>query len=213
MTNMKTPIIWKRLIINNQRMVTTDEIYQLVRALNKNELRSLRYLQEHGYIYRILRGIFYVKNPEEREKKFFQKSIYEMVSDALDIKNVKEWYFALETALKLNNLTHEYFTINYVVTNSYRTTKVIDILDTKFHFLKWSKKHFEIGILNLNGLFVSDPQKTVLDLSYRRFLKDKTDPNILNYLNEYFDRLDKNKMRTYLKHYPSQFKEYMEKHL
>ena len=92
-------------------------------------------------------------------------------------------------------------------------SKVIDILGTKFHFLKWSKKHFEIGILNLNGLFVSDPQKTVLDLSYRRFLKDKTDPNILNYLNEYFDRLDKNKMRTYLKHYPSQFKEYMEKHL
>ncbi len=73
-----------------------------------------------------------------------------MISKALKIKGVKHWYFGLETALKINNMTHEYFTMNFVITDSYRTTKIINILDTKFQFLKWSQKHFTFGIEQKN---------------------------------------------------------------
>ena len=125
---MKTTLIWKKMLINESKIVTSAEIRNLARDLNKDEWGSLDYLQKHGYIYRILRGIYYIKNADERERNFFEQSVFEMVSNALKLKGVKHWYFGLETALKLNEMTHEYFTINYVMTDSFRTTKVIDIL-------------------------------------------------------------------------------------
>ena len=43
---------------------------------------------------------------------------FEIIKNGLIIKGVKKWYFGLETALKLNNMTNEYFTIDYVVNDS-----------------------------------------------------------------------------------------------
>lgn len=210
---MKTPLIWKKLVIDRRKIVTSAEIFELARGLGKEDVRSLRYLQEHGYIYRVLRGIFYVKSPEERERDFFQYSIYEMVSKALEIKGVKHWYFGLETALKLNNMTHEYFTINFAITDSYRTTKVIGILGTKFRFLKWNKSHFDFGIIKKNGLIYSDREKTVLDLMYKRYLKGKDMMYMTSHLREYEELLEPKKLRNYLERYPRRFQESLGRHL
>jgi len=119
---MKTSLIWKRLLIVGKKIVGSSEIKSLARELGKNEERSLYYLQEEGYIVRIFRGIFYVKTMEERELGTFNNTIYEIVALALKEKGVENWYFGLENGLKINNMTHEYFTIDYVITDSYRTT-------------------------------------------------------------------------------------------
>jgi predicted transcriptional regulator of viral defense system len=206
---MKTPLIWKKLIINERRIITSEEIRKLALDLNKKDWESLDYLQKHGYIYRIFRGIFYVKSPDERERGFFQHSVYEMISKALKEKGVKQWYLGLETALKINNMTHEYFTVNFVITNSYRTTKIINILDTKFQFLKWSQKHFTFGILHKNGLKYSDKEKTILDLIYKRYRKDHITKYTISPLHEYGDLLDKIKLKNYLVNYPDRFRKNM----
>ena len=207
MTYMKTSMIWKKLVVDNQRIITSDEIRDMSKKLGKEYPRSLRYLQEHGYIFRILKGIFYVKSPEERERGFFQDSVYEMVSNALNIKGVEDWYFGLETALKLNNMTHEYFTINYVITDSYRTTKVIRILDSSFQFLKWNKKYFEFGIVKSDGLRFSDKEKTVLDLIYRRHRKSRDLDTVISPLVEYIGILDRKKLVNYLGNYSQRFQQ------
>lgn len=203
---MKTPTIWKKLIINQQKIITTPEIQKLGKQINKDEWRSIDYLQRHGYIYRILRGIFYIRDPEERERDFFKASVYEMVAMALKVKGIKNWYFGLETALKFNEMTHEYFTINYVITDSFRTTKVINILDFKFQFIKWSKKRFKFGLKKVNGLRFTDKEKTALDMAYKNYIKNRNKANILSPIKEYILTIDKQKLSDYLKHYPKTFR-------
>ncbi len=202
---MKTSMIWKKLVVDNQRIITSNEILDMSKKLGKEYPRSLSYLQENGYIFRILRGIFYVKSPEERERGFFQDSVYEMVSNALNLKGVENWYFGLETALKLNNMTQEYFTINYVITDSYRTTKVIQILNSSFQFLKWNRKYFEFGIVKSNGLRFSDKEKTVLDLIYRRYRKNRDLDIIISPLVEFIGILDRKKLNNYLGNYSQRY--------
>ena len=128
-----------------------------------------------------------------------------MVSNALDIKGVKHWYFGLETALKFNNMTHEYFTINYVITDSYRTTKVIHILNSNFEFLKWNEKHFTFGIVKNNRLRYSDREKTVLDLIYKRYRKNRDLDIVTSPLIEYIEILDRKKLMNYLENYSQRF--------
>jgi predicted transcriptional regulator of viral defense system len=205
MTQLKTPIIWKRLIIENKRFTTTKELHELAWALSKPGDRSLRYLQEHHYIYRVFRGIFYVKNPVERERGIFQLSIFEILAMALTFKGIENWYFALETALKLNEMTHEYFTINFVVTDSFRTTKVINIIDTEFIFLKWSKDRFKNGIIKKDSIRYSDQEKTAIDLTYKKYLEDKKAPLEFSPILEFKSRLDLKKLNKYLDFYPSKF--------
>lgn len=210
MTLISTSLIWKRLQIENKKIVTTSEIEQLALELGKNKKRSVYYLLEEEYILRILRGIFYVKNFEEKQQNTLNTSIYKMIADALEKKCVKKWYFGLETALKLNNLTHEHFTINYVITDSFRTTKVITILNTRFQFLKRSKKYFHKGIIKKNGLQYSNPEKTILDLSYQRFLDAKKSNLFLSPIYEYQDKIDVMKSKDLLFMYPNSFQKKME---
>jgi predicted transcriptional regulator of viral defense system len=210
---MKTSIIWEKLMVEGQRIATSEQIQHLSNQIEKKYPRSLKYLQEKKYIYRILKGIFYVKSPEERERNYFQLSQFEMISMALQIKGVKNWYFGLETALKINNMTHEYFTVNYVITDSYRTTKIIQILDSKFKFIKRRKENFKFGIIKKNGLRYSDKEKTVLDLTYQRYLK-RLDPKfVISPVIEYQVLLDNKKLFIYLEHYSKRFEKFLSEKL
>ncbi len=133
MTAMNIPAIWKKLIVEGRRIVTSNETMELAAKVGKEGNRSLRYLNEHGYIARILRGVFYVRSADERERGLTERSTFELVAEAIDLKSVKRRCFGMEIALKLNGMTHEYFAIDSVVADSFRTTKVIGILGTKFH--------------------------------------------------------------------------------
>ncbi len=210
MKDMKSTIIWKKLIIDSKKIITSEEILEIANSLNKRAERSLIYLQEEGYITRILRGIFYIKNPNERERGYFESSIYEMIAMALAVKGVKKWYFGLETALKLNNMTHEYFDVNYVFTDSYMTSKIIKILDTNFLFFKRKKSHFNFGIIKKTKLYISDPERTILDLSYNIYLKKKDANYFLAPLKEYADKLDQEKLKKYLINYSLRFQHKVE---
>lgn len=210
MTQISSSLIWKRLLIENRKIVTTCEIEQLAKELGKDKKRSLYYLLEEGYITRILRGIFYVKSIEERQKDTLNTSIYTLIAEALEKKDVKKWYFGLETALKLNNMTHEYFTIEYVITDSFRTTKIITILETSFQFFKRSEKYFHKGIIEKNGLHYSNPEKTVLDLSYQRFLDTKNSELMILPLKEYQKKIDLKKTKDLLSVYPISFQKKLE---
>ena len=46
MTNIKASLIWKRLLVQNKKMVTSQEIEKLAEELGKDKKRSLYYLQE-----------------------------------------------------------------------------------------------------------------------------------------------------------------------
>lgn len=206
-------MIWKKLVLEGIKVVPSERIKELAVRTGKDEVRSVRYLQEHGYIYRILKGIFYIKGPEEIESRSFKYSIYEMVSEALRLKGVKNWYFGLETALKMNQMTHEYFTVNYVITDSFRTTKLIGILDSKFMFMKWSSRgdtdqwRKKVITGNACSIYWSNKEKTVLDLSYKNYIDGKGRKQIIAPPLEYGDQLECTRLSSYLSTYPPKFQE------
>jgi predicted transcriptional regulator of viral defense system len=207
MTRLPASTVWRRLDLSGKNFTTSSEIRKMASSIGKDDTRSLLYLQEQGYIQRILRGIFYVKTPDELERGSLGVSIYEMVSRALRMKGVRSWYFGLESALKLNEMTHEFFPVEVVVTDSFRTTKIIGISYSRFQFLRWSPDHFRFGLVRRRGLIFSDKEKTVLDIAYKRLL-ERQDPNyVRSIIREYEPLLDKKRLKEYLSFYPSRLQD------
>ena len=209
-TRMKASLVWERFIVDDRRMVTSGDIRELSEEMSRDPDQVIDYLQQNGYIVRILRGIFYVKSIEERERKVYERSLYEIVAMALEKKGVRRWYYGLETALKLNLMTHEYFMVDYVLTDSYRTTKTIRIMDSAFRFIKRGDRHFGRGIVRKGMIRFSDPERTVLDLAYREYLNRKEAPVYLSSIEEYGDAVDKGRMRDLVEDYPPGFRKCVE---
>jgi hypothetical protein len=206
-------LIWRKLRVDGSKVVTSEHVRQISQSMGKDYTRSLRYLLEHDYLVRIFRGIFYVNSPDERDAGTPDRPVLRIVAEALALKSVKHWYLGLETALRINGLTHEYFTVNYIITDSYRTTKIIRIADARYQFLKWSGSHFQSGIRREYELKFSDKEKTVLDLVYKRYLDSRDERNAISPFIEYEKMLEKAKVRQYLVEYPAKIQELVRKML
>jgi predicted transcriptional regulator of viral defense system len=162
---MTTKLLLKKLYLSGKEFVTGEEIKNFCRTMNLDYKNTVNYLLRRGYLLRIFRGIFYLKSLDEIK---FGKSKYnhlELVSKGLELKKVKNWYFALYTALKLNNLTHEHFAVDYVVSDKIFRQKSIEIAGYKFKFIKLKPDLFKFGIIK-NSIRYSDPEKTILDFIY-----------------------------------------------
>jgi hypothetical protein len=151
-----------------------------------------------------------VKSPEEVKLRVLRESTLNLIAEALKKKGVKRWYFALETALKLNNMTHEYFTLGQVVTDSYKTPKPIWVVDGKHLFLRWNKTLHGFGVVQRGIIQYSDPEKTVLDLCYRSQYSKNSPETVRGLYTEYKATLKPKKVRKYLKHYPKRMADVLE---
>ncbi|MCI0496919.1 MAG: type IV toxin-antitoxin system AbiEi family antitoxin [Thermoplasmata archaeon] len=204
---MRASLVWERLLVEGRRIVTSNEIAGLSEFVSRDGADVIDYLQQNGYIVRILRGIFYVMSMDERGRGKYDHSLHEMVAMALERKGVANWYYGLETALKFNAMTHEYFMIDHVLTDSYRTTKVIRIMNADFEFIRRGRWSFERGITREGGIRYSDPERTVLDIAYRSYLRTGDETLYLAPLREYRDVVDRARLRGHLGIYPPRFRE------
>jgi len=80
------------------------------------------------YIIRIFKGIFYVKSLKEIKYGTEKYSHLDLGAKGLNLKGVENWYYGLHTAFKLNNITHEYYTMDYVISDSLYRNNPITIL-------------------------------------------------------------------------------------
>jgi predicted transcriptional regulator of viral defense system len=207
---MKVSEIWFRLAAGRDRIVSSEELKPLAESIGKSYDPAVNYLLRQGYIVRVLRGFFYVKSPEEVKLKVLRLGTQELIAEALEKKGVNSWFFALESGLKLNNMTHEYFTTEYVVTDSYTSPWPIQVVDGKYRFLKWKKMLHGFGIIQNGKIRCSDPERTVLDLCYQRFYSKKKPETIKGVYLEYKPKLNSKKVREYIKHYPKKLSEILE---
>jgi hypothetical protein len=166
----------------------------------------IRYFIRRNYLIRIFKGIFYVKSWEEIKYKSIKFSHFELVSKGLELKGVRNWYFGLYTALKLNHATHEYFTIDYVISDNLYRNKPIMINNRKYKFHKLKPSLLKFGIVE-NRFKYSDLEKTILDLIYLGIYSSKSKAKILMGLSDYTQNLSKNKIRKYVQNYPNSVKE------
>ncbi|HXG07947.1 MAG TPA: hypothetical protein VNI77_11560 [Nitrososphaera sp.] len=67
------------------------------------------------------------------------------------MKGIGNWYFGLHTALKLNNMTHEHFAAEDVISDLLFRAKPLNISGSKFKFTQLSPRPMSFGIKNDSG--------------------------------------------------------------
>jgi len=206
---MKSTILLKKFYIEGKEFVKSDEIKEYCDLLNLNYENVIRYFISRGYLLRIFRGIFYVKNLEELKFGSKKYSHLELVSKGLDLKGIKNWYFSLYTALSLNNATHEFFTIDYVISENLYRNKIININNYKFKFMKLKPDLLNFGIIE-NKYRYSDLEKTILDFIYIWIYNSIPKKKISLNISEYTNNISEKRIRNYVKYYPNSVKEIVE---
>lgn len=81
------------------------------------------------------------------------ETIWKTVKENIPQLGVKNWYFGLYTALKLNNMTHEHFAVDYVVNDRLFRPKPMTIAGYKFRFLKLAPRLLKFGITENDLIF------------------------------------------------------------
>ncbi len=206
--------IWSRLNAQGKQFASRETIGLMAGELGRDTQKSIDYLQRNGYLHRVFRGIFYVPNHKERALGRPDYSIHELVSQGLRHKGEKRWYFGLESALVLNGMTHEHFDTEYVITSSYSSGRSIDILGKSVLFIAWKNSLLipeaitSIRTSHAVTIPYSDPEKTLLDLAYRKYTTRRR--NVVAPLREYESSCDRDVLTRYLERYPPAFRAIVE---
>jgi len=208
---MKTTILLEKFFLDEKEFITSDELREYCNSFNLDYGNVLKYFLSRGYLLRIFKGIFYIRNSDElRFGSYVKYNHLELVSKGLELKGVKEWYFGLYTALKLNNMTHEYFVIDDIINDSLFRGNVMKINGRKFKFTKLKPELLNFGIIE-NKYRYSDVEKTILDFIYIWIYNRRTREEILIDISEYINKLSEEKIKKYVECYPNSVKEIVEK--
>lgn len=133
--------------------------------------------------------------------------LLELVAKGLEIKGVKNWYFGLYTALKLNNMTHEYFSIDYVVNDKMLRINPMKVSGHKFRFMKLKSSLLSFGAITKDGLSYSDPEKTILDFIYIWRYNGIPRDRIIADVGDWSINLSVSRLIEYAKNYPKTVQE------
>ena len=200
---MRMSVLLKKLRIENKEFVTSKELELYCKSMKLDYTTVIRYFMAQGYLTRIFRGIFYVKTLDEMKLGRSKYSHLELVAKGLELKNVRNWYFGLHTALKLNNMTHEYFTIEDVINDTLFRANPINIAGYKFKFTRLSPSLVGFGINKKDEIIrYSDPEKTVLDFIYIWRYNGVPNDKIVLDISEWAEQGSKEKLMSYAKKYP-----------
>jgi len=202
----KSSLLLKKLRIDEKEFVTSAELKLYCKSMGLSYKTVIKYFIHRGYLTRIFRGIFYVKSLDEIKLGKVRYSHLELVANGLVLKGVKNWYFGLYTALKLNNMTHEHFTVDYVVNDKLLRSKPMNIAGYKFKFVKLTPRLLKFGITG-NSLRYSDAEKTILDFIYTWRYNGVPKEKIILDISEWSKSLSKEKTRKYATNYPKTVRE------
>jgi predicted transcriptional regulator of viral defense system len=192
----------RKLYIDKREYVTSEELEDYCRSLKLSYDSTLRSSMAGGYLVRILRGIFYVRTLDEVKLNKARHNPLELVAKAMGIKGISSWYFGLHTALKLNNMTHEYFATDCVMNDRISRPKAIGIAGNSFRFVKMSPPLLSFGIIK-DDLRYSDPEKTILDFAYIWRYNGVPREKILADITDWARGLSRKKLKAYSARYPS----------
>lgn len=195
-------ILVEKMWMENKEFVTVKELKEYCKGLKLKHESVIRYLLKRKHIVRIFKGIYYIKSLEEFELGKTKYNHLELVAKGLELKGVKNWYFGLHTALKHNNMTHEYFTIDEVISDSIFRANPVNIVGYKFKFIKLAHPLIKFGIKSKGLLRYSDPEKTILDFVYLSLQEGTPSNRISMDVGDWAKDISENKLNKYVIKYP-----------
>jgi predicted transcriptional regulator of viral defense system len=199
---MRDSTLLKKLRIDNREFVTSAELREYCKKLKINYNSAIGHFTTRGHMVRVFKGIFYVKPLDEMKLWRTKYNHLELVAKGLELKGVTNWYFGLYTALKLNNMTHEYFAIDYVVNDKILRTSPMKIAGQKLRFLKLKSSLFSFGAISKNTIAYSDPEKTILDFIYTWRYNGIPKHRIIADVGDWSTNISSSKITKYAKNYP-----------
>jgi hypothetical protein len=105
-----------------------------------------------------------------------------------------------------NNITHESFSVDYVINDKLLRSKPITIAGYKFRFVKLTSRLLEFGIIK-NNLKFSDPEKTILDFIYTWRYNGVPEEKIVLDVSEWAKDISSEKIKKYSVNYPKTVQE------
>jgi len=200
---MTMSLLRRKLWMDRKEFVTAEELKRYCKTMKLNYEMVVRYFGMRAYLVRIFRGVFYVKSLEDLKLGRNKYNHLELVAKGLELKHVKNWYFGLHTALKLNNMTHETFAVEDVVNDKLFRANPIAIAGYKFKFSRLSPSLLGFGIRKAgNGVRYSDPEKTLLDFIYLWRYNGIPEEKIVADVSGWAKGASKEKLMAYAKKYP-----------
>ena len=203
---VKSSFLLKKLSIDKKEFITSEELKLYCKSMGLNYEITIRHLVSRGYLIRIFKGIFYIKTLDEAKLGKSKYNPMELVAEGLKLKGVKNWYFGLHTALKFNNMTHESFSVDYVINDKLLRTKPISIAGYKYRFIKLAPKLLTFGLIEDN-LRYSDPEKTILDFIYTWRYNGVPKEKIILDISEWAKDISSEKTIMYSIYYPKTVRE------
>jgi predicted transcriptional regulator of viral defense system len=182
------------------KAVKRKVIEEACRKFDAVTVNTVNYMISYGYLVRILRGLYYVKTLEEFSN---EKAIdaHRVISLGLEELGVN-WYFGLNTALRMNGATHEHSDTVFVVNDEIYRNKEIRIAKSRVKFIKIAPRLTVFGTVDEDGVRYSDLEKTLLDMIYLSKYRSVPDGRIALSVEEYTRYADNEKVGEYLKAYP-----------
>jgi len=203
-------LIMKKLWLENRKFIDSSSLKSICEELGVSYKIMIQYLLARKYLVRIFRGIFYVKSVEEIEFGRLNVSHLWLVARGLEMKGVKNWYFGLYTALRLNGVTHEYFDVDFVLNDVIFRFREVNIAGRKFKFVKIKPSLF-FGVKVREGIKYSDLEKTILDFIYLWRYRGIPEEKILLDVSELVESASREKLFRYSKMYPKTVRKFLER--
>lgn len=208
---MNSSILWETLVRKDKDVVTTGELESLARKAGKDPRHTIDHLVKARRLEPLFKGSYYVKRPDEILLNVRRKSALELFALATRTRDVGRWYFGLHSALRLHAMTHEYSPVETVISEKLYRILGIEMAGTKFVIHKWSSDLFGFGMTRVNGLPVSDPARTVLDMAYVDYWEKRHGRAPTGEWREYLDRVDKAAFDSYVSRAPESLREWVRK--
>lgn len=99
-------------------------------------------------------------------------------------------------------MTHEYFSIDYVVNDKILRVNPMKISGHRFRFMKLKPPLFSFGVSDTESIRYSDPEKTILDFIYMWRYNGVPKDRIIADVGEWSTNLSISKFIEYAKNYP-----------
>ncbi len=208
-----SPTLWEVAVREGREVITFGAIAEMARRIRARPEYALRHLRREGYLLPLFRGSYYVRSPEEVRLNTERHDALELFALAARVKGIGPWYYGLETALRLNDLTHENRGKESVVSGSFYRIRGVRIGRRRFVIHKWDPKLLRFGLARRGSYRFSDPEKTVLDLAYLDFWRIAKGHAPTRTWVEHWSSVDHAKARRYLARYPTGVREMVEETL
>ena len=192
---MTRNILLRKLRLERASFISAEDLKRYCVSLGADYDSSVNYLIARKHLVRIFKGIFYLRSLDEIELGSSRYNHLELLSKGMEMKGIKEWYFGMHTALKLNNMTHESFNLDDVMSASIFRAKPISMAGHRFKFYKVSKKILGFGVIEKSKIRYSDPEKTILDFAYIWKYEGISDAKISDGLSDWASGISRQNLR------------------